>query len=109
VNFTRPTLPDNKPVREETKSILARRTGGLTAGEGQSMGRATTIGMNFVGCVLAGAGLGWVADRFLIRNPQMLWGTAIGVLFGLFTGVVSMIRLSNAINEADSKRRDGDG
>jgi F0F1-type ATP synthase assembly protein I len=105
VNYTRPTLPDDKPISDAVKNRMARR--GLSVGntptESQSMGRATTIGTNFIGCVIAGAGLGWLVDKYILRNPAMPWGLITGVLLGLFAGVTSMIRLSNAINEADEK------
>jgi F0F1-type ATP synthase assembly protein I len=107
VNFTRPMPLDDKPITAEMKNRMARRglSVGDTPGESQSMGRATTIGMNFVGCVVGGAVLGWLIDTYVLRNPSMPLGLMGGVLFGLVTGFVSMIRLSNAINEADEKEK----
>jgi F0F1-type ATP synthase assembly protein I len=107
VNFTRPTPLDDKPITAEMKNRMARRglSVGDTPGESQSMGRATTIGMNFVGCIVGGAVLGWLIDTYLLHHPQTQWGLMGGVLFGLVTGFVSMIRLSNAINEADEKEK----
>ena len=55
-------------------------------------------GSEFAGGVLAGAGLGYLADRFLGWTP---WGLLAGVLLGFAAGTLNVVRA------AQSMTRDG--
>jgi len=52
-------------------------------------------GSEFAGGVLAGAGLGYLADRVLGWSP---WGLLVGVLLGFVAGTLNVVRAASNMN-----------
>jgi F0F1-type ATP synthase assembly protein I len=70
-----------------------------------ALAKVWAIGLDFGMMVLAGGGLGWLADRFLIKNGH--WGILVGFVLGLVVGMFRFIREGLAANRtalADLKR-----
>ena len=98
VSFTRPTLPDSSPVVKSSGSKS------LAVGEMRGMGMAMTLGTSLVSSIIAGVVLGWLLDRFLIKNTTP-WGLIGGFFLGAISGFVNLIRTANQINEAEEKQQ----
>lgn len=60
-------------------------------------------GSEFAGGVLAGAGLGYLADRFFGWSP---WGLIIGVFLGFAAGALNMVRAAQSVNRAGGAERE---
>ncbi|MEQ8405057.1 MAG: AtpZ/AtpI family protein [Oceanicaulis sp.] len=56
-------------------------------------------GSEFAGGVLAGAGLGYLADRAFGWTP---WGLLIGVLLGFAAGTLNVVRAASSMNRDGS-------
>jgi len=66
------------------------------------MGRAWAISLDFVVTILAGTGLGYLADYFLKSLPT---GTIIGLVLGFITAFIRIIRASQRMDREDQQRR----
>ncbi len=58
-------------------------------------GLGLRYGSEFAGGVLAGAGLGYLADRFLGWSP---WGLLAGVTLGFAAGTLNVVRAAQSVN-----------
>lgn len=67
------------------------------------MGKAWATALDFVFSVLAGAGLGWLADWW--RGSLPLW-TLVGLGFGFATGFIRIVQ-STRRQEAAEREREG--
>lgn len=65
---------------------------------------ASTAGINLVAALLLGAGLGWAIDRFLLGSPATPWGMIGGILLGIVTGFVSLIRLAKQLQSDEEPK-----
>jgi ATP synthase protein I len=82
---------------------LAARGVGLKPGS-QDKGTETASGVaqavklssEFIAGVLAGAGLGWLADRFLGTSP---WGLIVLLLLGFCAGTLNILRSTGRVAE----------
>ena len=101
----RPKLPDPpKPtyarprasVDPAQKFLEAR---GIGASDTGAMGKAFGIGTALVSSILAGAFLGWLADRYLIHPRDTPWGLIAGFLLGCVSGFTNLIRIGNELNK----------
>lgn len=61
-------------------------------------GLAVRFGGEFGAAVLVGALLGYGVDYFLHSSP---WGLFIGLVLGFITGVVNVVRVARAYNQAN--------
>ena len=68
--------------------------------ESPSWVRFWGIGFNFVGAVVVGAVLGFVADRYLRWTP---WGLVCGAMLGVAAGMYNLIRESMAAFQDQAK------
>ncbi len=59
---------------------------------------AVRYGSEFAGGVIVGAGLGYLADRFLGWTP---WGLPAGVLMGFAAGVLNVVRAAQSMSRSD--------
>ena len=100
-----PKLPDPpKPAYSRPKTsvdpaqkFLEAR--GIGASDTGAMGKAFGIGTALVGSILAGAFLGWLADRYLIHPKDTPWGLIAGFLLGCVSGFTNLIRIGNELNK----------
>lgn len=90
-NYKRPKV---KP--DPTDAFLASR--GLGGSEMGNMGKAMAMGSSLVGSILAGALLGWLADKYLIRS-QTPWGMIVGFLLGTISGFANLVKLAGELNK----------
>lgn len=58
--------------------------------------QAMKLSSEFIAGVLAGAGLGWLADRFLGTSP---WGLIILLLLGFCAGTLNILRSAGHVAE----------
>lgn len=58
--------------------------------------QAMKLSSEFIAGVLAGAGLGWLADRFLGTSP---WGLIILLLLGFCAGTLNILRSAGQVAE----------
>ncbi len=65
---------------------------GTASGAAQAM----KLSSEFIAGVLAGAGLGWLADRFLGTSP---WGLIILLLLGFCAGTLNILRSAGHVAE----------
>ena len=63
------------------------------------------LGFEVAGSVLAGAGLGWLSDRFLGTTKGVLVGSIIGIAVGLFTLIRRSLRLNKRLDQISRRRR----
>lgn len=91
-------LPDRDDFERRLNAKLeARREKEAERGpSGWSIG--IRYGSEFAGGVLAGAGLGYLADRFFGWTP---WGLLVGVLFGFAAGTLNVVRAAQSVNNQD--------
>ncbi|MBC7833496.1 MAG: AtpZ/AtpI family protein [Phycisphaerales bacterium] len=66
-----------------------------------SVGRAWGTAMNFVFTILAGAGAGWLFDRWRTTLP---WGTLIGLALGFVLAFVQIVRQTQREERAKRSR-----
>ncbi len=71
----------------------------------QHVGRAVSEGWmkggSFLGSILSGALLGYLADMWLGTDP---WLVVVGILVGSYSGFMNMWRWSKEIEEAGRER-----
>ncbi len=67
-----------------------------------AMGRAWAIALDFVFTVLAGAGLGWLFDRWRSTGPV---GLLVGLGLGFVVAFWRIIRTTQREEEAERRRR----
>lgn len=91
VNYQRP-----KATTDPTEAFLRNR--GLGGSEMGNMGKAMSMGTSLVGSILAGALLGWLADKYWIR-AQTPWGLIVGFLLGTFSGFANLVKLAGELNK----------
>jgi ATP synthase protein I len=103
----RPGSPANgKPSEAELSERLRRLgerlrpskdemdAGSGDAGEGadpSSLAKAMRLSTEFVAGIIAGAFLGWLADRFLGTSP---WGLIVFLMLGFVAGIMNLMRAS---------------
>ena len=95
-------MADKKP--EDDLSNLRRRVD-AARGEGSSNASPpqspASLGMRFGGefgaAVIVGGLLGYGLDQFLPTSP---WGVLVGVTLGFLAGVVNVVRVARAYNQA---------
>ena len=100
-----PPLPDppkpaySRPRKavDPAEKFLEKR--GLGGENSAGMGHAMGIGTSLVGSILGGAGLGWLADRYLIHPAETPWGLIAGFCLGCLSGFVNLIYRAEALNE----------
>lgn len=89
--------------RRNLESKLVSKGAGRKAGS-QDKGTETASGVaqamklssEFIAGVLVGAGLGWLADRFLGTSP---WGLIILLLLGFCAGTLNILRSAGHVAE----------
>ena len=94
--FRRPTLPEVDPLAKNPK--LRHLPGEL-----RGMGAASTVGLTLVISIAIGAGLGWLVDKFLLRDPATPWGLIVGFLIGVASGFLNLVRVANQLNRDDDR------
>ena len=65
-------------------------------------GRAWAVALDFVFTIIAGAGLGWLADRW--RGSLPLW-TMVGLVAGFVTAFIRIIRTTQRQEREETARR----
>ena len=75
--------------RLERKDSEAPKPIGRVAAQGRGMAQALRLASEFIAGILVGAGLGWLADRWLGTSP---FGLMIFLLVGFAVGVVNVMR-----------------
>ncbi|PIO42083.1 ATP synthase subunit [Phyllobacterium zundukense] len=89
--------------RRSLEAKLVSKGAGAKTGS-QGMGTETASGVaqamklssEFIAGVLVGAGLGWLADRFLGTSP---WGLIILLLLGFCAGTLNILRSAGRVAE----------
>jgi ATP synthase protein I len=66
------------------------------------MGKAWSTALDFVFSILAGAFVGWLADRW--RNTLPLW-TLVGLALGFVTGFIRIVRATQRQERAEREAR----
>ena len=66
-------------------------------------GVLSSIGVTFVVSTVLGLGAGYLLDRFFVRTFP--WLTIVGLLFGVASGFVSLIRIVSSMNRDDDTAR----
>jgi ATP synthase protein I len=90
-----PKLPDRDDFERRLKAKLdARREKEAERGP-TGWGLGLRYGSEFAGGVLAGAALGYLADRFFGWSP---WGLLIGVILGFAAGTLNVVRAAQSVN-----------
>ena len=76
----------------------ARKSGSEDKGTETASGvaQAMKLSSEFIAGVLVGAGLGWLADRFLGTSP---WGLIILLLLGFCAGTLNILRSAGRVAE----------
>ena len=76
----------------------ARKSGSDDKGTETASGvaQAMKLSSEFIAGVLVGAGLGWLADRFLGTSP---WGLIILLLLGFCAGTLNILRSAGRVAE----------
>jgi ATP synthase protein I len=98
----RDTPISNRPDREDFERRLNAKLEERRAREAERGPTGWSIGLRygseFAGGVLAGAGLGYLADRFLGWSP---WGLLVGVILGFAAGTLNVVRAAQSVNNQD--------
>lgn len=76
------------------KSDSVENESGKNAGVAQAM----KLSSEFIAGVLAGAGLGWLIDRFAGTSP---WGLIVFLLLGFCAGTLNILRSAGYVAEND--------
>ena len=84
--------------RASDETLKFGRAGNIKSGDLRGMGAGYMIGVSLVTSILVGAGLGWLADKFLIRSATP-WGLIIGFFVGVVSGFVTMIQTAQKLNK----------
>ncbi len=98
-------LPDPGPIpdvlrRGPTPVMKKQTTDSGVAG----MARAWAVALDFVFSVLAGAGLGWLFDRWRGTLP---WGLLVGLVLGFIVAFWRIIRATQAQEREEADRKAG--
>ena len=88
--------PHNEPDAEKLKD-LDQRLKAIEARNSKSVDHGAEVGANkgmqalgeLIGGILAGLGLGWVADKYLHTTP---WGMIVGTLLGMVAAVYAVVK-----------------
>ena len=99
----RPTSDELESRRRSLEAQLASR-GAVVKPSSQDKGtepasgvaQAMKLSSEFIAGVLVGAGLGWLADRFLGTSP---WGIIILLLLGFCAGTLNIMRSTGRVAE----------
>jgi ATP synthase protein I len=83
----------------QANSGSAPRSGADQSGLARGFGLSTGL----VAAVLAGAGLGWLIDRWLGISP---WGFIVLLLLGFAAGVVNVIRAAGVAPQGATRNHD---
>ncbi|WP_091881017.1 AtpZ/AtpI family protein [Phyllobacterium sp. OV277] len=77
---------------------VGRKASSQDEGTGTASGvaQAMKLSSEFIAGVLVGAGLGWLADRFLGTSP---WGLIILLLLGFCAGTLNILRSAGRVAE----------
>ncbi|MGI8524862.1 MAG: AtpZ/AtpI family protein [Pseudolabrys sp.] len=105
--------PDNRPDEEAALAARLSRLGTRLnqvsrssehgsaprqAVDTTAMARGFRLSTELVAGVLAGAGLGWLLDRWLGSSP---WGLIVFLLLGFAAGVLNVMRAAGVVREND--------
>ncbi len=60
-----------------------------SAGDAAGLGQAMRLSSEFAAGIIAGAGVGWVIDRFAGTSP---WGLIVCFLLGFAAGIMNVLR-----------------
>lgn len=60
-----------------------------SAGDAAGLGQAMRLSSEFAAGIIAGAGLGWVIDRFAGTSP---WGLIVCFMLGFAAGIMNVMR-----------------
>jgi ATP synthase protein I len=66
--------------------------------------RAWAVALDFVFSVLAGAGVGWLFDRW---RGTMPWGLLVGLALGFVVGFLRIVRTTQAQEREEAERKAG--
>ncbi|CAN5749826.1 MAG: AtpZ/AtpI family protein [Actinobacteria bacterium] len=82
--------PNRRPYAEDSaRSQIAESAGGWSASG------------SFLGSILAGTLLGYLADLWLDTRP---WFIVVGIIAGSYAGFMTMWRLAKGMDDVDRKR-----
>ncbi|MDX1931512.1 MAG: AtpZ/AtpI family protein [Capsulimonadales bacterium] len=96
-----PKIEIRRPVSEAAGN-RPDRPGAIADLRGAGVGYM--IGITLVSSIVIGTGLGWAADRFLLRSTGTPWGLILGFFAGTITGFVQMIAVVNRLNAEEDRR-----
>lgn len=90
--------PPDEPDADKLKD-LDQRLKAIEARKSKSVEHGAEVGANkgmqalgeLIGGILAGLGLGWVADKYLHITP---WGMIVGTLLGMVAAVYTVVKSS---------------
>jgi len=54
------------------------------------LGQAMRVGTDLIAALVAGGGLGWIVDAYLL--PSSPWGLVVGLILGLVAGIRNAYR-----------------
>jgi F0F1-type ATP synthase assembly protein I len=63
---------------------------------GANLLRVSTLGINFVLCIFAGFGLGWLAQKYLHLGG---WAVIAGFLFGVLASYITLFQDLKRLNK----------
>ena|SRR5215471_18226354 len=99
--------PDPGPIPDVLQKGPERKPAPPESGSGfAGMARAWAIALDFVFTILAGAGLGWLFDRWRGSGPV---GLLVGLGLGFFLAFWRIIRTTQKQEREDAARRRGGG
>jgi ATP synthase protein I len=64
------------------------------------------VALDFVFALLAGAGLGWLFDRWRVTMP---WGLLVGLALGFVFAFLRIVRATQAQERAEASRKRDSG
>ena len=93
VHFRGSSLGDWEIFRGAAKSALHGHSP-YPAADPSALARGFRLSTELVAGVLAGAGIGWVLDRWLGISP---WGMIVFLLLGFAAGVLNVMRVAGVV------------
>lgn len=90
---------DQDDFERRLEAKLEKRRAEQAEKQASNWSQGVRYGSEFAGGVLAGAGLGYLADRFFNWTP---WGLLIGVLLGFAAGTLNVVRAASNMNRDGS-------